>query len=972
MPDTRAKTAPRMRAKTSDAERGAAKPKHVYLIDGSGFIFRAYYAMPKLTRPDKTPVGAVLGFCTMILKLVGETDADHIAVVFDVARTTFRNRLYKDYKAHRPEPPDDLVPQFQLVREATAAFSLCRIEQPDFEADDLIATYADEAVRAGARVTIVSSDKDLMQLVSDKVELYDAMRDRPIRAAEVVEKFGVGPDKVADVLALWGDSSDNVPGVPGIGAKTAAELINQYGDLETLLKRTSDIKQEKRRATLIEHAADARLSRKLVTLDHAVPLPCPLSDLAVKPLDPAKVTSFLETQGFRALLARVQTKLGLTEKTLPAPGKDGVPSPPLPAGKSPAPVAAAAAAQLAAAKQDYELVQDVAALDRWITAAFAKGAIAVDTETSSLDAVAADLVGVSLAIEPGEACYIPVGHTAAMPGALDLAGTAPKQIARDEVLKRLKPLLEDPGVLKIGQNIKYDMQVFSRYGIAVAPIDCTLLISFVLAAGLHGHGLDELAKLHFGHDMIKYKDVAGSGKTHTGFAAVPLDRARDYSAEDADYTLRLHRLLKPRLVAEHRIAFYETVERPLPIVVGAMERAGITVDRAELKRLSDDFARRIAEAETEIHKLAGHPFNVGSPQQLGKVLFDELHLERFGRKTKSGANSTDAAVLEELAEAHPLPAKVLEWRELAKLKSTYADALVDEINPATGRVHTSYSLTGAATGRLASSDPNLQNIPIRTEEGRKIRHAFIAEPGHLLVSCDYSQIELRLLAHVADIPALRDSFARGEDIHARTASEVFGVPMAGMDPMTRRRAKAINFGIIYGISAFGLGRQLQIGPGEAGKFIKAYIDRFPGIRNYMDRTKEFARENGYVETLFGRRCYVPGIKDPIPARRGFSERAAINAPLQGAAADIIKRAMRRMPSALAQAGLKAKMLLQVHDELVFEAPEAEAKKTAALVKEVMENAHRPAVELSVPLVVDTGMARHWPSGFSRSKREDQI
>ncbi|HYL32112.1 MAG TPA: DNA polymerase I [Stellaceae bacterium] len=951
-----------MKSKTSNAEHGAAKPRHVYLIDGSGFIFRAYHAMPKLTRPDKTPVGAVLGFCNMILKLIGETDADHVAVVFDVARTTFRNRLYQDYKAHRPDPPDDLVPQFGLVRDAVDAFSVCRIEQPDYEADDLIATYADEAVRAGARVTIVSSDKDLTQLVSDKVELYDAMRDRPIRAAEVVEKFGVGPDKVIDVLALWGDSSDNVPGVPGIGAKTAAELINQYGDLESLLKRAGEIKQPKRREALIEHAADARLSKKLVTLDHAVPLPRPLSDLAVQPLDPAKVTAFLQTQGFRALLARVQVKLATGQAALPAPGKDGIPSPPpLPEAKSLVPVATVAATQLAAAKANYELVQDVGALDRWIASAYAKGAITIDTETSSLDAVAADLVGVSLALEPGVACYIPVGHTSGAPGALDLAGSgaAPRQIACDTVIKRLKPLLEDPGVLKIGQNIKYDMQVLSRYGIAVGPIDCTMLISFVLDAGLHGHGLDELAKLHFGHDMIKYKDVAGSGKNHVGFAAVPLDRACEYSAEDADYTLRLHRLLKPRLVAEHRVAFYETVERPLPAVVGAMERAGITVDRVELKRLSDDFARRIAAAEAEIHKLAGHPFNVGSPQQLGKVLFEELNLERFGRKTKSGAHSTDAAVLEELAEVHPLPAKVLEWRELAKLKSTYADALVEEINPTTGRVHTSYSLTGAATGRLASSDPNLQNIPIRTEEGRKIRHAFIAAPGCLLISADYSQIELRLAAHVGDIGPLKEAFRQGLDIHAMTASQVFGAPIEGMDPMLRRRAKAINFGILYGISAFGLGRQIDVPQADAGKFIKAYFDRFPGIRNYMDRTKEFARENGYVETLFGRRCYVPGIKDPIPARRGFSERAAINAPLQGAAADIIKRAMRRIPAALAQAGLKAKMLLQVHDELVFEAPEAEATKTAAVVKDVMENAHRPAVELSVPLVVDTGMARHW-------------
>ncbi|MDE2228519.1 MAG: DNA polymerase I [Alphaproteobacteria bacterium] len=962
MPDTRAKTAPKVNDKKDGGDAGAIKPKHVYLIDGSGFIFRAYYAMPKLTRPDKTPVGAVLGFCNMILKLVAETDADHIAVVFDVARTTFRNRLYKDYKAHRPEPPDDLVPQFALVREATDAFSLCRIEQPDYEADDLIATYADEAVREGARVTVVSSDKDLMQLVSDKVELYDAMRDRPIRAPEVVEKFGVGPDKVADVLALWGDSSDNVPGVPGIGAKTAAELINQYGDLETLLKRASEIKQEKRRAALVEHAADARLSRKLVTLDHAVPLPCPLSDLAVRPLDPTKVTAFLQTQGFRALLARVQAKLGTTGRALPAPGQDGISSPPpLAEAKSLIPVAAATAAQLAAAKQDYELVQDVAVLDRWIAAAFAKGAVAVDTETTSLDAIAADLVGVSLALEPGVACYIPVGHTGAAPGALDLAGAGdtPKQIARDEALKRLKPLLEDSGVLKIGQNIKYDMQVFGRYGIAVGPIDCTMLMSFVLDGGLHGHGLDELAKLHFGHDMIAYKDVAGSGKNHVGFAAVPLDRARDYAAEDADFTLRLHRLLKPRLISEHRVAFYETVERPLPPVVAAMERAGITVDREELKRLSDDFAQRIAAYEVEIHKLAGHPFNVASPQQLGKVLFDELKLERFGRKTKSGAHSTDAAVLEELAEAHPLPAKVLEWRELAKLKSTYADALMQQINPATGRVHTSYSLTGAATGRLASSDPNLQNIPIRTEEGRKIRHAFIAPPGYLLISADYSQIELRLAAHVGDIGPLKEAFRQGLDIHAMTASEVFGVPIAGMDPMLRRRAKAINFGILYGISAFGLGRQIDVPHAEAAKFIKAYLDRFPGIRNYMDRTKEFARENGYVETLFGRRCYVAGIKDPIPARRGFSERAAINAPLQGAAADIIKRAMRRIPTALVEAGLQARMLLQVHDELVFEAPEREAEKTAAVAKALMENAHRPAVELSVPLVVETGMARHW-------------
>ncbi|HUB95609.1 MAG TPA: DNA polymerase I [Stellaceae bacterium] len=919
-------------------------PRHVFLVDGSGFIFRAYHALPPLTRPDGTPVGAVLGFSNMLLKLLQGTDADHIAVVFDTARATFRSKIYEAYKANRPEPPDDLVPQFKLVREATDAFNVCRIERDEYEADDLIAAYSCRAVEAGADVTIVSSDKDLMQLVGDRVRLLDPIKDKPIGAAEVQEKFGVGPDKVIDVQALCGDSVDNVPGVPGIGVKTAAELISTYGDLETLLARAAEIKQPKRRQSLIDFAEQARISKRLVTLDKGAPLPVPLEALAVKPLEREKLQRFLAENNFRTLLARV-ARLGQ--------------EPPRPSGLAPA--AAAAIAPSPTAEPDrgeverrYELIQDAASLERWIEAAQAQGVVAIDTETSSVDSAVADLVGISLALAPGHACYIPVAHRAPE-GELQ---PPPIQLTREAAIARLKPLLEDESVLKVGQNIKYDIAVLAALGIAVAPTDCTMLMSFVLDGAQHGHGLDDLAKIHFGHETIKYKDVAGSGKDHVGFAAVSLERARDYAAEDADYTLRLHRRLKPRLVAEHMLAFYETVERPLSAVVAEMERTGIAVDRDELKRLSDDFGRRLAELETQIHKLAGHPFNVGSPKQLGEVLFDELGLEG-GRKGKTGAYGTDAGVLEQLALTHDLPARVLDWRQLAKLKSTYADALVEEVNPSTGRVHTSYALAATSTGRIASNDPNLQNIPIRTEEGRKIRHAFIAAPGHLLISADYSQIEMRLAAHVADIGPLKDAFRTGADIHAMTAGEVFGVPVAGIDPNLRRRAKAINFGIIYGISAFGLASQLGIAQGEAADYIKRYFQRFPGIRDYMERAKAEAREKGFVETLFGRRCYIPGIRDGNPARRAGAERQAINAPLQGAAADIIKRAMRRVPGALAAKGLKARMLLQVHDELVFEAPEDEAKATADIVARVMEGAPNPARELSVPLVVETGMARNW-------------
>ena len=935
----------------------SAKTRHVYLVDGSGYIFRAYHALPALTRADGTPIGAALGYANMLYKLIQETDADHLAVVFDASGTSFRNRIYGAYKANRPDPPDDLVPQFKLVREVTDAFSVCAIERDDFEADDLIATYARHAVAQGATVTIVSSDKDLMQLVGDGIAMLDPIKQRPIGAAEVREKFGVGPEQVVDVQALCGDSVDNVPGVPGIGVKTAAELINTYGDLETLLARAGEIKQPKRRQSLLDFAEQARISKRLVILDDKVPLTVPLEKLAVKPLDRDKVTAFLRSQGFRTLLARVETRLGKGDGNGVIPPAMGVVAA-TPMAAVPAP------AGLGDAERRYDLVQDMADLEGWIAAAYDKGVVAVDTQTTSTNGADAELVGIALALAPGEACYIPLAHrSAAAQGALDLAGAAPmadtpRQIARDLALARLKPLLEDAGVLKIGQDVKFDIAVLAGSGIALAPVDDTMLIAYVLEGGSHSHDIDELASRHFGHETLKYKDVAGSGKSHVGFAAVPLERARDYAAEQADIALRLHRALKPRLLAERRLAFYETIERPLLRVVAAMERAGIRVDRVELNRLSEDFARRLIELEREIHTLAGHPFNIGSPKQLGEVLFDELALPG-GRKSKTGAYGTDAAVLEELALTHDLPARVLDWRQLAKLKSTYADALVGEINPATGRVHTSFALAATLTGRLSSTDPNLQNIPIRTEEGRKIRRAFVAEPGHLLVSADYSQIELRLAAEIGDVGPLKEAFRKGDDIHALTASQVFGVPMAEMTGEIRRRAKAINFGIMYGMSAFGLAQRLQIPQAEAADYIKAYFARFPGIRAYMDRVKAECRERGYVETLFGRRCWIPGIRDSNPSRRGYAEREAINAPLQGTAADIIKRAMIRIPPALAKAGLDARMLLQVHDELVFEAREDEAERTAAVVKEVMEAACAPVLKLSVPLVVETGAAHNW-------------
>jgi len=912
--------------------------KHLFLVDGSGFIFRAFHGVRPLTRPDGTPVNAVYGFSQMLMKLVDDSDADHIAIIFDAARKTFRNDIYPDYKAHRPPPPDELIPQFSLVKEAVEAFGLPAIEMPGYEADDIIATYARLGTEAGAKVTIVSSDKDLMQLVNDDVTMLDTMKNRLIGRDEVIERFGVGPEKVVEVQALAGDSVDNVPGVPGIGVKTAALLINEYGDMETLLERAGEIKQNKRRENLLEFADLARVSRSLVELKQDVPVTADLSEFVRKEMDIDRATAFLSEQGFKSIVARLAPNAAGSSVADDTPPKD----------------------------VSYELVVDEASLQPWIDQAIEKGFVAVDTETTSLNAMAAELVGISLSVEPGKACYIPVAHkgTGAQ-GSLDLGegesegAEAPKQLSRKKALDLLQPLLEETSVLKIGQNIKYDALVFLRYGVALAPVDDTMLCSFVLEGGAGKHGMDALAERHLGLQTIKYKDVVGTGKKQITFDYVPLEKACDYAAEDADITLRLHRQLKPRLVEEKMVTVYETIERPLiPVLVG-MERAGISVDSAMLKGLSRDFAQRLGGLEDEIKTLAGEDFNVGSPKQLGEILFDKMGLPG-AKKTKTGAYQTDAKVLEDLAAGgHDLPTRVLDWRQLSKLKSTYTDSLVEDVNAETGRIHTSYSMAGAQTGRLSSTDPNLQNIPIRTEEGRKIRQAFVPKEGCKLISLDYSQIELRVVAHMAGIDALIQAFHDGADIHAITASQVFDVPVEGMDPMVRRKAKAINFGIIYGISAFGLARQLGIEQKEAKAYIEAYFERYPGIKDYMERLKEECRKSGMVETLFGRRIHLPGINDKNHMTRNYAERQAINAPVQGTAADIIKRAMIRVPQALQQKKLKAEMLLQVHDELLFEAPVAEVDGVIEIVSQVMGHAVGPAGSLSVPLDVEAGVGDNW-------------
>ncbi|GAA0614300.1 DNA polymerase I [Brevundimonas kwangchunensis] len=945
----------------------------LWMIDASAYIFRAYHALPPLTRKsDGLPVGAVQGYCNMLWKLLrdmkGSDGPTHLVAIFDHSEKTFRNALYDQYKAHRPPPPEDLIPQFPLVREATAAFGVHCVELPGYEADDLIATYACRARDAGGEAVIVSSDKDLMQLIGPSVVMWDPMKDRRLAEPEVFEKFGVGPEKMIDLQALIGDSVDNVPGAPGIGPKTAAQLLDEYGDLDTLLERAGEIKQPKRRETLVNFADQIRLSRELVKLTCDAPAPEPIEDFAVRDPDPEMLGAFLEKMEFRSLRNRVgDGKAPTSETSAFAPKRPAAFTAPVltpryaPSGPT-TPVEAQTFDHEA-----YVCVQTLEELDAWIARATEAGVVGFDTETDALSATHAGLCGVSLAIGPNDACYVPLTHEwepAAGGGGLDF-GDQPDtrepltQIDKATALSRLRNLLENPAVLKVMQNGKYDIAVMARRGITVAPYDDTMLISYVLEGGLHGHGMDELARLHLGHEPIPFKTVAGTGKSQKSFKHVELKPATSYAAEDADVTLRLWRILKSQLAEQGLVTVYETLERGMPATLAGMEREGVRVDPDRLRRLSSEFGMRMAELEEKAHALAGRPFNVGSPRQIGDILFGEMNLPG-GKKTASGQWGTEASTLETLAESHELPRVLLDWRQLSKLKGTYTDALIEAADPTTDRVHTSYQLAAATTGRLASSDPNLQNIPIRTGTGRQIRQAFIAGPGNVLISADYSQIELRLLAHIGDIPELKRAFKAGQDIHAATASEMFNVPLDQMDPETRRRAKAINFGIVYGISAFGLANQLGIDQGEAGAYIKTYFERFPGIRSYMDATKTQVRETGQVSTLFGRRIHIPAIHSKSAAERSFGERAAINAPIQGAAADIIRRAMIRMPAALADAGLAdVKMLLQVHDELVFEAPEGLADQAIAVIKRVMEGAAEPAVALTVPLVVDARAAGNW-------------
>ncbi|WP_328279842.1 DNA polymerase I [Sphingobium sp.] len=920
---------------------------HLYLVDGSGYIFRAYHQLPPLTNRHGQPVGAVYGYTTMLWKLAEELGRaegpTHMAVVLDKGSHTFRNDMYDQYKAHRPPPPEDLVPQFPMIRDATRAFSLPCIEEAGYEADDIIASYTKAAVAQGWHVTIVSSDKDLMQLIQPGVDMYDTMKNERRGADYVLAKFGVGPELLGDVLALMGDSVDNVPGVPGIGPKTAAKLITEYGGLEAALDAAPLMKKSKMQENLIAHADMARLSRRLVALHDRMDLPEPLEELTLKGIPKEPLQAFLEHHGFKTLLGRLGAPAAAVAVAAAAAAATDEAAPPPPAF----------ADEPAIDRSLYETVVTEEALDRWIAAATAEGVVAVDTETDMLDCASCGLVGISLATGPNAACYIPVGH-----GGTDMFAERPAQLDKALVLAKLKTLLEDDAVLKVGQNLKYDLTVLRRHGIEVAPYDDTIVMSFDLDAGqsLAGHGMDEAARVHLNHQCISFKDVVGSGKNQITFGEVPLDRATEYAAEDADVTLRLWQRFKARVANEGATRVYELVDRPLVGVIAGMEFEGIKVDREALSRLSAEFTAGIAALETEIHEIAGQPFAIGSTQQLGAILFDKMGY-KGGKKGKSGAYSTDVTILEQLkAQGAPIAAKILEWRQLSKLKSTYTDALQAQINKDTGRVHTSYSLTGAQTGRLSSTDPNLQNIPIRTEVGRQIRHAFVAEPGNVILAADYSQIELRLAAHMADVPALRDAFAAGEDIHAATAEQLFGE----VNRDTRGRAKTINFAILYGISRWGLAGRLEISADEAQDMISRYYERFPGISVYINETIEKARRLGYTETLFGRKTWFPRISAPIQHERQGAERAAINAPIQGTSADIIKRAMARMGPALEAAGLpNVKMLLQVHDELVFELPEGDVDAASAVIRRVMESAAEPLVKLSVPLGVEIGTGPSW-------------
>ncbi|MGZ5871635.1 MAG: DNA polymerase I [Bradyrhizobium sp.] len=1015
MPKTSEKSSPKAAPKPV-AAKALKKGDHVFLVDGSSYIFRAYHALPPLNRKsDGLQVNAVLGFCNMLWKLLRDMPPDnrptHLAIVFDKSEVTFRNKLYPDYKAHRPPAPDDLIPQFPLIREAVLAFDLPCLEQGGFEADDLIATYAREAGERGATTTIVSSDKDLMQLVTDKVTMFDTMKDRRIGVPEVIEKFGVPPEKVVEVQALAGDSTDNVPGVPGIGIKTAAQLIVEYGDLETLLKRAGEIKQPKRREALIENAEKARISRQLVLLDDKVKLEVPLDELAVHEPDARKLIAFLKAMEFATLTRRVAEYSQIDPADVEADAKNmsgasgrsagSSPPPPRatggdlfgnqdapttsspPTGKAspssvgrsqgkadkssvvltPQALAAARAEEARKTPVDrgkYQTIRNIDQLKAWTARVHDVGQFAIEAKANSIDPMQAEICGIALALKPNDACYIPLNHKQSGDGAgLFAAGLAPDQIKLTDATEALRPLLESAGILKIGFNIKFNAVMFAQHGVTLRNFDDAQLMSYALDAGRNSHGLDALAQTWLGHAAMTHGELTGSGKGKLSFDQVEIDKATAYSAEDADVILRLWRVLKPRLVAERMTTVYETLERPLIAVLARMERRGISIDRQVLSRLSGEFAQTAARVEAEIQESAGEPVNVGSPKQIGDILFGKMGIPG-GTKTKTGAWSTSAQILDELAEqGHEFPKKILEWRQVSKLKSTYTDALPTYVHPQTHRVHTTYALAATTTGRLSSNEPNLQNIPVRTEDGRKIRRAFIATPGHKLMSADYSQIELRLLAEIADIPVLKQAFREGLDIHAMTASEMFGVPVKDMPGEVRRRAKAINFGIIYGISAFGLANQLGIAREEASAYIKKYFERFPGIRAYMDATRDFCRSHGYVETLFGRKCHYPDIKASNASIRSFNERAAINARLQGTAADIIRRAMVRMEDALAEKKLSAQMLLQVHDELVFEVPEDEVAATLPVVQHVMQDAPFPAVLLSVPLHVDARAADNW-------------
>ena len=924
------------------------KGHHLHLIDGSGFIFRAYHALPPLTRKsDGLPVGAVSGFCNMLFKIIedqkGSNAPTHLVVVFDAKGKTFRSDIYPEYKMNRPPAPEDLIPQFPLTRVATRAFGLACIEQEGFEADDIMATLAVQAREAGGHVTIVSSDKDLMQLVGNGVEMYDAMKNKRIGPEQVEEKFGVAPNRVIDVQSLAGDSVDNVPGAPGIGVKTAALLINEYGDLDSLLERASEIKQPKRRETLINNADQIRTSRDLVTLKTDMEMDCDFDDFQVQAPDPEVVLKFLAEMEFRTMSARIANKLGVSAPEISSDrinNEDQITE----------------AEPISINTEKYELIDNVNDLNRWVTKIYQRGYVAVDTETTGLNDMIVDLVGICLSVEIGEACYIPVGHTNGEDDLFGGASLCNGQINLDEVLEILRPVLQDPSIMKIGQNVKYDTKIFARYDVNLAPVDDTMLLSYAINGGKHNHGMDYLSERYLNHKPISIKTLLGSGKSAITFDKVSINDAVNYAAEDADITLRLWKLFKPMLHESSVTKVYETLERPLIPVLAKMEMNGIKVDRNTLSRMSNNFAQSMSGLEAEIYNLAGQTFNVGSPKQLGEILFDKLELPG-GKKGKTGAYGTGVDVLEDLAsEGHELPVKVLDWRQMSKLKSTYTDALQGHINPNTGRVHTSYVISGASTGRLSSTDPNLQNIPIRSEAGRKIREAFIAEEGNVLLSLDYSQIELRILAHIAKIDTLKQAFHEGQDIHALTASQMFNVPLENMDPMVRRQAKAINFGVIYGISGFGLARNLRIPRKEAQSFIDMYFERFPGIRTYMDETVSFAKENGYVETLFGRKIHTSEINAKGP-QAGFAKRAAINAPIQGTAADVIRRAMVQMPNAIAH--LPARMLLQVHDELIFEVNKDALTETTEAVRNIMEKASEPIVRLDVPLVVDAGFGNNW-------------